>query len=405
MNIPSTYQPSPIPNVPMLTLSPCALISNYEIWRQDMEAYLRKQGLLEIVVPTSVPKDNEAWRKKNDKALNTIRRTCDKGTLSQINEICSAKIAWETLARMYELQTQGVNLADPSWIASFNFNFGDLSGLSKPPLVRIVRRGTVVRCHFDVDNKRFSRMYAAIYRGNGKDLKAELEADPTALTAKVSYRGHMLIHLAALAGHEHVTEELAELMNRSDLEVQDSIGGTALTYASGNGMTKTIERLLSLNDRLLFIPDHRGLLPIFGASTKPHYQTTRYLYSRFPISCFYPQSGHNGSTLLCNCIISGLLDVALDLIRRCPDLTISQDYSNRSPFLVLGKKATEFHSSNLKFWKRWIYALIHIQVPETANDEFRIQGSQLSQISPGSRKAPGGGLVWFILKLPGMKDI
>ncbi|KAJ8900058.1 hypothetical protein K2173_024174 [Erythroxylum novogranatense] len=360
---PSDFVWSPIPNVPILNLAPPAP-TNYIFWSQRMIEYLVGEGLWEAIEPKSVPKDSEAWRIKNKMALDAIRMTCDPPTLSMIYDISSAKMAWNTMAKMFELQTQGVNLADLSRIALFGVNFGDLSGLTKPPLVRMIPFGAV--WHFDVDNKRFAAMYAAIYKGNWANLKMLLDANPTALTAKVSGRGQMLIHVAANTGNEEITQQLAKLMNITDLQVQDSYGATALTYAAYNGMTRTVECLLSLNDQLHLIANRLDLLPVIDAAQGTHHETTRYLYSRTPIACFYPQNGNNGSTLLCACFVSGIFDVALDLIRRCPSLTISPGFGNTSPFLVLGSRASEFHGSSLTFWKRWIYSFLWAEAAATA---------------------------------------
>jgi hypothetical protein len=49
-------------------------------------------------------------------------------------------------------------------------------------------------------------------------------------------------------------------------------------------------------------------------------------------------------------------DIALDLIRKCPHLTLAPDKWGRSPLDALADTPNAFSSGDgLVFWKRWIY--------------------------------------------------
>ena len=51
------------------------------------------------------------------------------------------------------------------------------------------------------------------------------------------------------------------------------------------------------------------------------------------------------------------IDIALDLVDRCPRLVFAQDRNGRSPVFVLAGMPDYFLSGNrLVFWDRWIYS-------------------------------------------------
>ena len=51
------------------------------------------------------------------------------------------------------------------------------------------------------------------------------------------------------------------------------------------------------------------------------------------------------------------IDIALDLVKRCPRLVVVQGGDGKSPFYALACMPDYFLSGNrLVFWKRWIYS-------------------------------------------------
>ena len=51
------------------------------------------------------------------------------------------------------------------------------------------------------------------------------------------------------------------------------------------------------------------------------------------------------------------IDIALDLVNRCPRLVVAKDTNGESPFYALACMPDYFLSGNrLVFWKRWIYS-------------------------------------------------
>jgi hypothetical protein len=83
---------------------------NYGDWSVGIKSYLMAQDLWDIIESTIEPpkqEDDEAafkdWSDKNFMALQHIQNSCGPDTISEIKEIKSAKIAWNTLAEKYKV--------------------------------------------------------------------------------------------------------------------------------------------------------------------------------------------------------------------------------------------------------------------------------------------------------------
>ncbi|XP_075644487.1 uncharacterized protein LOC142615634 [Castanea sativa] len=88
---------------------------NYLEWSVRVKTHLMAEDLWDIVEATNEPPtpENEAafkaWRKMNAMALRVIQSSLGPDIFSDIMEITSARIAWETLAEKYK-----PNCPDPS---------------------------------------------------------------------------------------------------------------------------------------------------------------------------------------------------------------------------------------------------------------------------------------------------
>ncbi len=74
-----------------------------------MKTYLMKHDLWDIVKATTEPPTPEgdgiaftAWSKKNSLALDLIQTSCGPDILSEIRNISTAKLAWDTLEEKYK---------------------------------------------------------------------------------------------------------------------------------------------------------------------------------------------------------------------------------------------------------------------------------------------------------------
>ncbi|KAF5447203.1 hypothetical protein F2P56_032772 [Juglans regia] len=82
---------------------------NYADWSIRVKTYLMSQDVWDIVEATMEPPKQEdgaafkVWSKKNSMALHIIQNSCGTDTFYEIRKIVSAKIAWDTLAEMYNV--------------------------------------------------------------------------------------------------------------------------------------------------------------------------------------------------------------------------------------------------------------------------------------------------------------
>jgi len=92
---------------------------NYVAWTVQIKSYLMAHDLWEIIEATTEPpslEDDEAafkaWSMKNSTALHVIQISCRPDTISKIIQISSAKIVWDTLAKMFLQVLEEDNYAD-----------------------------------------------------------------------------------------------------------------------------------------------------------------------------------------------------------------------------------------------------------------------------------------------------
>ncbi|XP_040999895.1 ankyrin repeat-containing protein ITN1-like [Juglans microcarpa x Juglans regia] len=116
------------------------------------------------------------------------------------------------------------------------------------------------------------------------------------------------------------------------------------------------------------------MLPVVWALKNGYIKIARYLYSLTPLEDLTPEKGRSGSTLCSEAIYTRALDIALDLIRRCPRLALAPDNYSYSPLYALASANYAFPSGHrLVFWKRWISSCIHIQSANgTATNEVHL---------------------------------
>ena len=82
--------------------------NNYLDWSVQLKTYLMAQDLWEIVESRSdapapeIEAAFKSWSKTNAMALHVIQMSCQPNRFSDIREISSARIAWDTLAEKYK---------------------------------------------------------------------------------------------------------------------------------------------------------------------------------------------------------------------------------------------------------------------------------------------------------------
>ncbi|KAG6683586.1 hypothetical protein I3842_12G021700 [Carya illinoinensis] len=82
---------------------------------------------------------------------------------------------------------------------------------------------------------------------------------------------------------------------------------------------------------------------------------------------------HNGATLFTRAIYIGTLDIALDLIQRCPRSALALDKDDESPILALASMRHSVPSkTQLGFWKQRIYSCMRIPPVSLTGSETRL---------------------------------
>ncbi|KAF5442130.1 hypothetical protein F2P56_037177 [Juglans regia] len=188
-----------------------------------------------------------------------------------------------------------------------------------------------------------------------------------------TFMGGTVLHAAVDAEQQEIVMELVNMMSEHDLAMKDNFGYTAL-HISGN--QKMAECLIRKNKELVSIRNKGKLLPVALAMSDGHKELARYLYSQTPFQDLEADRDFNGASLLNSCFYQGDLDMALDLMERCPRLAFALDGRRKSPLEVLAEISTDAfeQSGNYKmvFWKQWIYNhCIHISLDRAA-DQFRL---------------------------------
>ncbi|KAJ8769213.1 hypothetical protein K2173_000988 [Erythroxylum novogranatense] len=225
----------------------------------------------------------------------------------------------------------------------------------------------------DIKDNEYSHnlpLYRAIYNGDWEATMKFLKDHEDALTASLSTDGDTALHVAVLAGHVEIVEDLVNMLEAEDLTITNINSATALNYAAIGGIVRIAEVLVKKNKDLLCIPNQNGLIPVVVASLYGQKDMVRYLYAESPKEELSPERGKNGAMLLTTCIIDEQYDIALNLLQHYPELTFHQDSDNDTALEMLAQKPSAFLvGCHLSVWNYWIY--LSIRVPQSdSSDNF-----------------------------------
>nr|POE84268.1 isoform 2 of ankyrin repeat and sam domain-containing protein 1a [Quercus suber] len=351
------------------------------------------QDLWEIVETRRDPPAPEieaafkAWSKTNAMALHVIQMSCQPNRFSDIREISSARIAWDTLAEKYKPKSP-----DPS------------SSIAPVPLRKdelLDSRENDKKRNINDDVEIYTELNKALQSGDWNAAKEFLNTHPHAISAKITDTNKTALHVAAEAGHEHIVEELVSLMSEENLEIKDFEGFTALAQASFRGSYRMVECMLGKNKNLISMGNDEGNIPLILALYNGQLDSARYLYLLTPLEILMPENGTMGAAIVSEAIYNKALDIALDLVNLCPRLAIAQDRIGYCPLYALACMPDYFLAGNqLVFWKRWIYSdkrqvaprlSIHIQSAGPIN-EIRLNIQKPAGNLSNDKEIIGSGL-------------
>ncbi|XP_031262159.1 uncharacterized protein LOC116120346 [Pistacia vera] len=226
------------------------------------------------------------------------------------------------------------------------------------------------------DHIKYRSLYKAVQENDWKGVDDFISKDPAVLTAKIKvYTEETVIHVITrnLDTPFWLLEKLASMAGPELLERSNNEHGlTPIFEAARYGNTKAAKAFVHKNKELPNIRNSNGLLPIHEATVRGHKETIQYLLSVTRV----PLDDTNGVTLLKNLINSSIYGIALDLLKRYPNLACLQSQDRRSILLILANKPLAFESGiRLGFWKRLIYEWIpvqeeHIPGPESVDRDI-----------------------------------
>ncbi|XP_042960185.1 uncharacterized protein LOC122295170 isoform X2 [Carya illinoinensis] len=264
----------------------------------------------------------------------------------------------------------------------------------------------------DCQDAMLSSLYDAMRDGNLDETIIRIieSLDPEALKLKISDKGKTALHTAVTYGHERIVEELVNRMSNDheSLAMYDSDGYTALNLAAVLGKWRMVKCMLRIDFDLISIRHSREKdLPVVMAIDFGQIEMARNLYylaaNKGLISQNDNQEIQDCATLFTRAIYTGTLDIALELIRTCPNLALALDKDDKSPILALASMRHSFPSGiQLGFWKQRIYSCMRIPpVPPTSSE------TRLNILNEGQcqRNQKDQNIISGIMQLYEMKKI
>ena len=163
--------------------------------------------------------------------------------------------------------------------------------------------------------------------GDLEATKKFLDEHADALSASLSGDGDTALHIAVLAGHVDIVEELVGRMSAQEIAVKQKLGSTALNFAAIGGIAEIAELLVKKNRDLLKIPNDHDQIPLVVAALYGHRDLVQYLYLETPIEELHPTSKNHGAIFLTACIIDEFYGTKEDFFTLPSLLILEQIYA------------------------------------------------------------------------------
>ncbi|KAI8020031.1 Ankyrin repeat and sterile alpha motif domain-containing protein 1B [Camellia lanceoleosa] len=225
----------------------------------------------------------------------------------------------------------------------------------------------------DEDYRRYIPLLTAALRGDWDSAKRFFDQDESALTAIISNSEDRALHIAIMSGRSiEMVEKLVDLMPPEALALREISGCTALSVAALYGNTKAAVILVKKHPASLYICNNKNWLPLHSAANAGHKDTLLYLLSVTkeddPVS--KPFAYPSGALLLSELVQSEFYDIALDLVRRYPELATSTLDDGGCALELMAVKASAFPSGiRLNRWQRLIYSYVPVKLENYADQD------------------------------------
>ncbi|GKV34318.1 hypothetical protein SLEP1_g42695 [Rubroshorea leprosula] len=346
--------------VPRMIVPELLKKGNYRRWRIFLEHYLVAQDLWDVILSSEMPEDPRDWVRKNALALYAIKISCGAESFDRIEEMYSAKDAWNALADLHKQPSETNYFADL------------LKQLSETNYAETWERMLVHN-----GRTKFVCLLEDIHAGNWDALKGLDE-----ITEILFPGGFTVLHIATTCGQLKIVCELVKMARKEYLEIQDNNGDTALSLAACNEKIKIAECLVQKNVKLLTISNNEGHIPLVVACINHQNDMASYLYSKTESEFLRSNSSNQGTLFVKYCALNFMLDVGLEEYLRCPRLAASKESIT---ILELSRQPSLFFSgaaSNFMLLDILLYLCLYVgKLPSPSDDAvstsrlviFRIQ--------------------------------
>ncbi|KAL8251469.1 hypothetical protein R6Q59_035162 [Mikania micrantha] len=153
-------------------------------------------------------------------------------------------------------------------------------------------------------------LYEASIKGNWEVVKSILEKNSELVRYSITENHETALHIAASADKtkrmQDFVKNLVDMMETTDLELQNSSSNTALSLAAAAGNVEMAKILLEKNPALLTIPGSQQMMPLYMAALFGNHAMADYLYSKSKGLLDDGWNSQNRGWLLLKCVEADL---------------------------------------------------------------------------------------------------
>ncbi|KAB1220523.1 hypothetical protein CJ030_MR3G015776 [Morella rubra] len=191
----------------------------------------------------------------------------------------------------------------------------------------------------------------AALKGDWRAAIAFLKRHPCCVRVPITKEKGTALHYAAAAKHTRFVKELLKLMRRSDLELKNTEGWSALCFAAQSEKVRIAQEMVKLNNKLPYLRTNQGATPLQIAASLGRKNMASYLFSVTP---FGQLARGERVELSLATISSDMYDIALQILTKDPELaTAEAGYIGWKALEEFAKKPDAIGSkSQLPIWKR-----------------------------------------------------
>ncbi|KAI8000787.1 Ankyrin repeat-containing protein ITN1 [Camellia lanceoleosa] len=199
-------------------------------------------------------------------------------------------------------------------------------------------------------------IYNAALEGDWEAANSIIKQHPTVVRARITEGWETVLHIATTGKHIRFVKELVAKMTRSDLEMTNRRGNTALCFAAVDGTVAIAKVMVNKNDGLPEICGSNGVKPLYMAALSGKRDMVKFLYERTKVgdwkecekvkllttcvnTCLLGENSMQTLALkLTNSLIKNIFDLhdldITNIIKEAPKLLFAAAYSGNTEFLI-----------------------------------------------------------------------